>query len=316
MFNDLNDIRLFAEVVRRGAVTRGAAALAMPPATVSRRLAALEREVGARLVERSARRFELTDAGRAYYAAAARVLEDVELASAEVSGIAGKPSGQLRVAAPSDFAIAFLAGPITSFTARYPDITISLDLSPRRVDLVDEGFDLAIRMGELKDSQLVSRKLTTLERSLYASPAYLAESGLPDRPEAILRCRVVTLEAYGSYSELMLQRVDRPAVKRAVTVEGHITVNSMTMLRQLLLAGAGIALVPDRLIAGDVKAGRAVAVLPDWQAPPVEAHLLFRSRALLPQRVRLFIDHLVRALETETASADVRSFVPKPRKKA
>ena len=298
MFSDLNDIRLFAEVVRRGAVTRGAIALAMPPATVSRRLAALEREVGARLIERSSRRFELTDAGRAYYAIAARVLEDVELASAEVSGLAGKPAGQLRVAAPSDFAIAFMAAPITTFAARYPEIAISLDLSPRRVDLVDEGFDLAVRMGELKDSRLVSRKLATLGRSLYASLQYLAESGVPSRPEAILRCRVVTLEAYGSYSELSLQRVGRPSVRRAVPVEGHITVNSMTMLRQLLLAGAGIALVPDRLMDGDVRAGKAVAVLPGWQAPPVDAHLVFRSRALLPQRVRLFIDHLVQALET------------------
>lgn len=314
MFNDLNDIRLFAEVVRRGAVTRGATALAMPPATVSRRLAALEREVGARLIERSARRFELTDAGRAYYAVAARVLEDVELASAEVSGIAGKPAGLLRVAVPSDFAIAFLAAPVTAFAARYPDIAISLDLSARRVDLVDEGFDLAVRMGELKDSRLVSRKLTTLSRSLYASPQYLAESGVLARPEAILRCRVVTLEAYGSYPELTLQRVDRPAVRRAVPVQGQITVNSMTMLRQLLLAGAGIALVPDRLMAADVEAGRAVAVLPDWQAPPVDAHLLFRSRVLLPQRVRLFIDHLVQALETAPESVCPPS--PATRKKS
>ena len=295
MFNDLNDIRLFAEVVRRGAVTRGAAALAMPAATVSRRLSALEREVGARLIERSARRFELTDAGRAYYAAAARVLEDVELASAEVSGLAGTPAGQLRVAAPSDFAIAFLATPITTFAALYPDISVSLDLSPRRVDLVDEGFDLAVRMGELKDSRLVSRKLTTLSRSLYASPQYLADSGTPETPEGILRCRVVTLEAYGGYSELALQRVKRPSVRRAIPVEGHITVNSMTMLRQLLLAGAGIGLVPDRLMLEEVSSGRAVRVLADWQAPPVDAHLLFRSRALLPQRVRLFIEHLVQA---------------------
>jgi DNA-binding transcriptional LysR family regulator len=302
MFNDLNDIRLFAEVVRRGAVTRGAAALGMPVATVSRRLSALEREVGARLIERSARRFELTDAGRAYHAAAARVVEDIELASAQVSGLTGKPAGQLRVAAPSDFAIAFMAGPITSFASQYPDISISLDLSPRRVDLLGEGFDLAVRMGELKDSQLVSRKLTTLSRSLYASPRYLAETGQLDKPDALLRCRMVTLEAYGSYANLALQRIDRPATKRAIPVAGHVTVNSMTMLRQLLLAGAGIALVPDRLMAADVLSGNAVKVLAQWQAPPVEAHLLFRSRSLLPQRVRLFIDHLVTHL-------DERSFI-------
>ena len=145
MFADLNDIRLFVTVVRQGAVTRGAAALGMPQATVSRRLAALEREVGARLIERNSRRFDLTQAGRAYHAAASRVMDDLESASAEVAGLASRPVGRLRIAAPPDFATAFLAEPIASFMTTYPDITVDLDLSPRRVDLVDDDFDLARR---------------------------------------------------------------------------------------------------------------------------------------------------------------------------
>jgi DNA-binding transcriptional LysR family regulator len=296
VFKDLNDIRLFAQVVRAGAVTRGALALGAPPATVSRRLAALEQEVGVRLIERHARRFELTETGRAYYAAAVRALEDIDMASAEVSGLVGQPVGHLRIAAPPDFAVFFMAGPVASFAALYPDITVSLDLSSRRVALVDEGFDLVVRMGALADSQLVSRRLVTLTRSLYASPAYVARSPLPVKPEDVLRCRVVTLEAYAGYGELTLQRTARPAVKRTMTVEGHISVNSMTMLRQLLLIGAGIGLVPDQLMQNDVDQGRAVRVLPAWQAPAVEAHVLYRSRALLPQRVRLFVEHLVQSL--------------------
>lgn len=297
MFKDLNDIRLFAQVARQGAVTRGAAALGVPVATVSRRLAALEREVDMRLIERHSRRFELTEAGRAYYVAAARVLEDIELATAEMSNLAERPSGHLRIAAPSDFATFFMAPAITAFASRYPDITVSLDLSSRRVSLIDEGFDLAVRMGALTDSQLVSRRLLTLTRSLYASPAYTERAPLPRKPQEVQRCRLVTLEAYTSYGELTLQRVTKPGVKETVPVEGHIRVNSMTMLRQLLLAGAGIGLVPDLLMADELREGRAVRVLPAWQAPGVEAHVLYRSRALLPQRVRLFVDHLLQTLD-------------------
>ncbi len=293
MFKDLNDIRLFATVVRRGAVTRGAEALGMPAATVSRRLAALEREVGARLIERSSRRFELTDTGRAYHAAASRVIEDLDLASAEVSGLVGRPAGHLRIAAPPDFAMAFLAEPIASFVAKHPQITIALDLSPRRVDLIDDGFDLALRMGTLEDSRLVSRRLTSLRRSLYASPAYAAANDLPEDPQDLCSARTISLEAYAHYGTLVLSKTERPSVKRTVTLDGHVTVNSMSMLRQLLMAGTGIGLVPDRLMQEELRGGRVVRVLPQWEAPPVDAHVLVRTRTLLPLRVRLFLDHLV-----------------------
>jgi DNA-binding transcriptional LysR family regulator len=298
VFKDLNDIRLLATVVRQGAVTRGAEALGMPPATVSRRLAALEREVGARLIERSSRRFELTETGRAYHAAASRVIEDLDSASAEVSGLVGRPAGHLRIAAPPDFATAFLAEPIAGFLAKHPQITMALDLSPRRVDLIDDGFDLALRMGALEDSRLVSRRLTSLRRSLYASPAYAAANTLPDDPQDLCSGRMISLEAYAHYGTLVLSRRDRASVKRAVTVNGHVTVNSMSMLRQLLLAGTGIGLVPDRLMHDELQAGRVVRVMPQWEAPPIDAHVLVRTRTLLPLRVRLFLDHLVRSFSS------------------
>jgi DNA-binding transcriptional LysR family regulator len=143
----------------------------------------------------------------------------------------------------------------------------------------------------------VSRRLVTLQRSLYASPSYAQRWPLPHKPQEVLRCRVVTLEAYAEYGELTLQRAGRSSSKQTVGVEGHISVNSMTLLRQLLLSGAGIGLVPDRLMHDDVQHGRAVRVLPGWQAPAVEAHVLYRSRTLLPRRVRLFVEHLVQSLD-------------------
>ena len=295
MFKDLNDIRLLVAVARAGTLTRGAAALHMPVATASRRLAALEREIGARLIERHARRFSLTDLGQTYLAVAQRALEEIDRASEEVAGLSTRPGGHLRIAAPADFATAFLAEPVASFAQQYPDITLSLELAARRVSLIEEGFDVAIRMGTLPDSMLTARHLIALTRGLYASPAYAQRTTLPSNPKELGRCCVVSLQAYLSEGQLTLHRIERPATAHTVAADARITVNSMAMLRQLLLAGAGIALVPDRLMQVEVKLGRAVRILPEWQAPAVHAHLLYRSRLLLPPRVRLFVDHLTAA---------------------
>jgi DNA-binding transcriptional LysR family regulator len=289
MFRDLNDIRLFAEVARHGAVTRGAEALGMPVATVSRRLAALEREVGERLIERNARRFRLTDTGVAYLTAATRVLEDLDAASSEMSRIVGTPSGQLHIAAPPDFATFFLSAPVADFCERYPAITVSMDLSPRRVDLINEGFDLAVRMGRLLDSRLVSRRLTRLERGLYVGRDHLERHGAPQRPEDLDSGRLLLLESDFAQGELTLRRGGE---LRAFEVQSHLNVNSVAMLRELTLVGAGIALLPGALVARELAEGSVVHLLPDWQATPIEAHLLYRGRALLPQRVRLMVEHL------------------------
>jgi DNA-binding transcriptional LysR family regulator len=295
MFKDLNDIRLFASVARHTSITRGAQALQMPAATVSRRLTALERELGQRLVERSSRRFVLTETGQAYYTAATRVLDDLQQASTQMAGLTRSPAGHVRMAAPPDFASFFLAPALAYFSMRYPDISLALDLSPRRVDLVDDGFDVVLRMSALDDSRWVSRKLTTLTRSVYASKSCAKRHPAPQTPEDLATCRRVSLAAGAEAGEWVLQRNDRPSVKRSVNAPAPISVNSVALLRQLVVAGAGFGLVPDALMAADLKAGRVLAVLPGWQAPPVDAHLLFRARALLPQRVRLLVDHLLAA---------------------
>lgn len=289
MFRDLNDIRLFAEVARQGAVTRGATALGMPTATVSRRLAAIEREVGERLIERNARHFQLTDTGHAYLAAALRVLEDLDAASAEVSRIVGVPAGPLRMAAPTDFATGFLAEPVAAFAARFPGISVTLDLSPRRVDLIDENVDVAIRMGRLSDSRLVSKRLLTLTRGLYAGPGYLQANAAPEHPEQLIANRLVMLEADLAQRAITLTSENDTCT---VSIDASLRVNSVAMLRELTVANAGISLLPDALVSRELADARVVRVLPRWQAPPIEAHLLYRSRALLPQRVRLMVEHL------------------------
>jgi DNA-binding transcriptional LysR family regulator len=302
MFRDLNDIRLFAAVARQGAVTRGADALGLPAATVSRRLAALERDIGARLIERNARRFKLTEAGRAYLAAATRVLEGIDAAAAEVSGLAAEPAGQLRIAAPTDFGSFFLAAPIAAFCARYPRISLSIDLSPRRVDLIDEDFDLAVRMGALQDSRLVSRRLIALRRGLYASREHCAGRPPPQTPEALQAARLIALDTDAAHGALSLVHEGAADAQREIALDGHLRVNTIAMLRELTLAGAGIALLPEAMLRRELDAGQIVRVLPDWWGPPIDAHLLYRGRALLPERVRAMVEHLIAWFDTASAS--------------
>jgi DNA-binding transcriptional LysR family regulator len=305
MFRDLNDIRLFAAVARQGAVTRGADALGLPAATVSRRLAALERDVGARLIERNARHFKLTDTGRAYLAAAVRVLEGIDAAAAEVSGLAAEPVGPLRIAAPTDFASFFLAAPIAEFSARYPRIAVTIELSPRRVDLIEDDFDLAVRMGALQDSRLISRRLTVLRRGLYASREHCAAYPPPQTPDALPRARLIALDADVAHGPLSLRQEGVTDTPCDIAPEGPLRVNTIAMLRELTLAGAGFALLPEAMLGRELEAGQIVRVLPGWWGPPIEAHLLYRGRALLPERVRLIVDHLLAWFDARHSPAGI-----------
>ena len=292
MFNDLNDIRLFTAVAQAGAVTKGAALLGTPAATVSRRLTALELEIGARLIERSARHFKLTELGQKYFAAAVRIVEDINNARANVTELAGEMRGPIRISATAEFSSFFLAEPIARFSMSYPDISISMDLSPRLVNLIDEGFDLAVRIGELVDSRLVARKLVTLSASLYASREYAQLWPMPQNIDALSEARLVTVTSTSEPS-LSMQRVARPSVQRTIRVRSAIQVNSVALLTQLVVAGAGIGRLPDILAAEPLASGKLVRVLPDWQAPLMDAHLLYPSRTLLPRRVRILIEHLL-----------------------
>ena len=297
MFNDLNDIRLFTAVAQAGAVTKGAALLGTPAATVSRRLTALELEIGARLIERSARHFKLTELGQKYFAASIRIVEDINNARANVTELAGEMRGPIRISATAEFSSYFLAEPIARFSMSYPDISISMDLSPRLVNLIDESFDLAVRIGELVDSRLVARKLVTLGASLYASHEYANLWPMPQTIDALAEARLVTVTGGGAPSmttpSLTMHRVSRPSVQRTISVRSPIQVNSVALLTQLVIAGAGIGRLPDILAAEPLANGKLVRVLPDWQAPLMDAHLLYPSRTLLPRRVRILIEHLL-----------------------
>ncbi len=185
MIDDLNDMLIFAEVVRSGSITRAGERLDLPKATVSRRLSRLEARLGTKLLHKTTRRLELTEVGEAYYERCLPILEEVEETRDFASQLSSKPRGRLRITAPADFAAQWLAVPLATFCAAYPEITVDIDLSSRQVDLIAERVDVAIRAGQLSDSTLVARPLLMLTRSLYASPLYLSATGLPATPDEL-----------------------------------------------------------------------------------------------------------------------------------
>lgn len=292
---DPNDLLIFARVAELGSFSRAAERLSLPKSTVSRRLAALEQRMGERLLLRTTRRQTLTEFGLQLLEHARQVVAEVDAVKALREQRQAAPSGRLRVSMPSDFANLLLADSLAAFMALHPAISLELDLSPRRVDLLGEGFDVAVRMGDLPDDALlVASKLTVFSYGLYASPDYLAEHGDPQTPDELARHAAVRLmrgngEPAGWTLMLGEQRWDGVPV-------GRLTANSPEMLMRLARAGAGIAALPDGFALADVRAGALRRVLPAWCLPSSTAWAVYPGRKLMPPKTRALVDMLQVAL--------------------
>lgn len=282
----LGDMGLFVEVVRAKSFRGAAEALGMPSSTLSRRILALERAIGLRLLHRTTRRLELTEAGQIYFERSKRVVDEARLAHEYLGEMLAQPSGLLRVSLPVDFAIAFVAPHLPEFCRRYPLITFELDLTPRRVDLVSEPFDLAIRMGDLPDSNLITRKLAEIPRYLFASPHYLSTFGEPVEPEDLSRHQCLTFPRQGD--KWLLRRGEEI---RETHVASRIRLNNLGMMQRLAVVGLGIAMLAEEIAADDLAAGRLRRILPEWQATPIPVHAVTETR-LLPAKTQRFIEYL------------------------
>jgi DNA-binding transcriptional LysR family regulator len=292
----IDDLLLLAEVLQAGSLAATARALAVPKATLSRRLSALEAAVGQRLFVPGARRLALTPFGQELAERALRHREDIEDTRQWIGSQETRPRGLLRLSVPADFAILLLAEPMARFVQRYPEVQLDVDVSPRRVDLRSEPFDIAIRIGPLDaatDGALMARPLMQLSRGLYASPLYLGTERPPRTPAELEAHRWVLL-AQGRGFSLRLMRGRKVAELRP---RGPMQVNSIGLARAAVLAGAGLGSFPHGMVRADVAAGTLLPVLPGWQFDPLPVTLLTASRKLMPAKVRAFIDHL-----TETAA--------------
>ncbi|WP_347555190.1 LysR family transcriptional regulator [Robbsia sp. KACC 23696] len=311
LMDDLNDMLVFAEVARAGSLTAAGAVLGMPKTTVSRRLAKLEQRLGTRLLDKTTRRLELTEVGEAYLEHCLPILEDVETARDFASQLAQRPRGLLRISAPPDFSEHWLAGPLAGFSTRYPEVTLEFDLSARHVDLIGERIDIAIRAGHLTDSTLIARQLGLMTRSLYASRAYLEREGRPETPDDLARHRFVLLR--GARKVHDRDTLTRGRQTAELKMRGRVEANSLTMVRELVAAGAGISVLPDAMTGEQRQRHELERVLPDWQLPSTPVYLVTPSRRFVPRKTQAFIEYITeiepmcRAIERASLGQPVTS---------
>ena len=286
-----NDLLLYARVVDERSFSRAAERLGLPKSTVSRRIAALESQLGERLLLRTTRKLTVTDFGLSVFEHARHVAEDVAAAEALAQNLQARPSGRLRVTMPSDLANVVLAPFLAEFALEYPAISLEVDLSARFVDLIGENFDIAIRMGPLRDdASLAARKVAVFSVSLYAAPSYLARHGMPPEPEALMEHDALRVLARSG--DAMPWVLTRGEERWEGMPPGRATANSPELLMRMALGGAGITVVNDHFATRYLQSGELVQVLADWRLPPVDAWAVFPGRRLMPARTRVFLDGL------------------------
>ena len=290
-----NDLLIFARVAEAGSFSRAAQRLGLPKSTVSRRISVLEERLGERLMLRTTRRLSLTEFGQQLLEHARQVAAEVDAVKALSEYRQAQPSGRLRVSMPSDFATGLLTDMLAAFIALHPAVSLELDLSPRRVDLIGENFDLAVRMGDLPDdAMLAARRIAVFSSGLYAAPGYLADHGNPAVPDDLYRHDA--LQLLGRNTEAVSWVMVRAEQRWEGLPPGRAIANSPELLISLARAAAGIAAVPDYFAAPSVRRGELTRVLPEWSAPSATAWMVFPGRRLMAAKTRAFIDMVEAAL--------------------
>jgi DNA-binding transcriptional LysR family regulator len=297
MTPDADDLLLFARVAQSGSFSRAAERVQLPKSTVSRRIAALERRLGERLLQRTTRKLVLTDFGRGVLDHARALSEEVDAALAFALSRQARPSGRLRVSMPGDFASVALESALAGFARDYPEVQLEIDLSPRRVDLVGENFDLAIRMGELQDdAQLAARRLAVFGNGLYAAPSLLREHGVPLTPDALESMPGLMLLARGGDAlpwSLTPGTAAPGAATRIILPARHLRANSPELLIRLARSGAGVAAASEFFASPYLERGELQRILPDWCLPDSTAWAVFPGRRLMPAKTRAFIEMMI-----------------------
>ena len=296
---DLNDVAVFVRVVEHAGFAKAARELGVPTSTVSRAVSRLEERLETRLVNRNTRNVTPTSEGRAFYAAVSPAVAAVSQAARGVDGGDRAPRGRLRISAPNDLGSTFVAGVVAAFVERYPNVTVDVELSTRRVNLVEEGFDMALRAGKLADSSLVARKVGEVEADLYASPAYVDVHGLPATVEALAEHACVLFRPHDGHEEWPLEGPKGSVVHVA---RGRISGDDYTFVRAAVLAGAGIGLMPRILATDDVVAGRLVRVLPLYVRSGAALHVVYAAGAKVPAKIAALRDFLLEAFARAEAA--------------
>jgi DNA-binding transcriptional LysR family regulator len=287
----LDGIAAFSLVVETGSFTAAAQRLKLSKSAVSAHVQRLEERLGIQLLHRTTRRVATTEAGHAYHQHCVRILAEAEAAEQVASALHREPRGMLRISAPDTFGWMHVAPTISAFRERFPDIAIDLRLDERHVNLVDDQFDLAIRIGTLPDSPLIVCKLAPSRLVLCAAPSYLKRAGKPQSPHDLRKHACLCfppLWRAGHWHLVATQREER------VPVAGTVVTNSAEVLRVSALGGAGVAMLPTWIVADDLRSGALKIVLPGWEPPSSFVHAVYPGNRRMSAKVRLFVDHLAR----------------------
>ena len=285
-------ISTFVEVVARGSLSAAARAEGIAPAVIGRRLDALETRLGVKLLQRTTRRLALTDEGAAFLEDCQRILAELESAEAAVSERSARATGHLLISAPAGFGRQHVAPLIPSFVAEHRDVTVTLNLNDRVVDLIGEGVDVAIRIASLSDSNLVSVKLADNQRVVVGTPAYLKRHGVPATLDELAPHNCMAISSDGSQRGWTFLDGEKSVTLK---VGGNMRCNDGAVLHDWVLAGKGLAWRSMWEVGGDIEAGRLQTVLDRYAAPGNDIYAVFAQRRHLPLRIRAFVDFLRRS---------------------
>lgn len=283
-------LQAFVKVAELKSFSAAAARLGVSKSVVSRTVSSLEADLGARLFHRTTRSLTLTEAGRGYYGRASRILVDLAEADQSVSELQAAPRGELRINAPMSFGFLHLAPALPDFLRAYPDVSIDMMMNDRFVDLVDEGFDIAVRIGELQDSSLIARKLASIKMTICASPDYLSRAGVPLTPEDLRLHQCLCNKNVVSAREWRFVYPDRKSM--IVEVEGRVSINNGDALRIAALNGLGLIKLPTFIVGADLRQGTLVSVLADFLPQEATLSAVYPHARHLSPKVRAFVDFL------------------------
>lgn len=289
----LTEMEAFAMVVDQGGFTDAAKKMGVSKSTVSKHVSSLEARLGARLLNRTTRRVSPTEIGLAYYDRARRVLNDAGEADALVTAMQSAPSGLLRISVATDFGVNHLSPVLGDFLQEYPDITVNMVLNNRYVELISEGFDMAVRIGELEDSTLRARKIAETTRRMIAAPSYIQQYGRPDRIDNLNEHKLLH---YSNQSSAAVWKITAPSgERRQIRTAGWLTVNDGQSLLNACIAGLGIAYLPSFLFADAVREGKVEEIMPGLPVETEGIYAVYPPGRFTQPKVRAFIDFLVAA---------------------
>lgn len=289
------NMNAFVRVVESGSISAAADRMNVAKSVISRRLKELEEHLGVELFHRTTRQMNLTDSGRAFYHQCVRILDDILEAEHATSQFHGALKGSLKVAVPLSFGLMHLSPAIHEFLQIHPDIEFDLDLNDRQVDLLAEGFDLAIRIANLADSSLIARRLAPIQAIMCASPAYLERMGTPQSPQQLIHHRCLVYNLISNSENWDLYDAKEQLVRTKIIP--YLKASNGEFLRDAAVAGLGIVLMPTFIVYKEITSGALVPILTEYHASPLAAYAIYPQTRHLSQRVRAFVDFLVKRFE-------------------